>query len=113
MKPGNVQLVLCQIEGTVGRTPGKWILGIKVVGTDLRPCGFGRALIRNVLKFVDGFFNFMVGVLVVAFNENWQRVGDMAARTVVLDVRSQQSTSASVRFADPDEVTLEEPEDQV
>jgi uncharacterized RDD family membrane protein YckC len=73
------------LEGTYGKTPGKWIMKIQVLGTDLNPCGFGRALVRNVLTFVDGFFNFMVGVMIVALNENWQRVGDMAARTVVLE----------------------------
>ena len=36
-------------------------MGIRVVGTDLQPCGFGRALLRNFLAFVDGFFNFLVG----------------------------------------------------
>ncbi|MHC4156073.1 MAG: RDD family protein [Planctomycetota bacterium] len=77
------------LEGRWGATPGKWILGIRVFGTDLRPCGFGRALVRNLLKFVDGFFNFMVGVMIVALTENWQRVGDMAARTVVVYVRNQ------------------------
>ncbi len=30
------------------------------------------------------FFNFMVGVIIVAFTENWQRVGDKAARTIVV-----------------------------
>lgn len=80
--------VFSATEGAWGVTPGKWIFGIRVLGTDLRPCGFGRAVIRNILKFVDGFMNFMVGVMVVALSENWQRVGDMAARTVVIDVRS-------------------------
>jgi uncharacterized RDD family membrane protein YckC len=36
------------------------------------------------LRVVDGFFNFMVGLLVTALSENWQRVGDMAARTIVV-----------------------------
>lgn len=72
------------LEGQWGITPGKWLLGIRVLGTDLKPCGFGRALLRNLLKFADGFFNFMVGLLVSALSENWQRVGDMAARTVVV-----------------------------
>jgi hypothetical protein len=39
--------------------------------------------------FVDGFFNFTVGIMVVALNEHWQRVGDMAARTVVVDTRER------------------------
>ncbi len=78
------------LEGKWGSTPGKWALGIRVLGTDLRPCGFGRAFVRNLLKFIDGFFNFMVGILLVALSENWQRVGDMAARTVVIDVRREE-----------------------
>ena len=71
-------------EGRFGKTPGKWLLGIRVLGTDLQPCGFGRALLRNLLTFVDGFFNFLVGALLVALTENWQRLGDLAARTIVL-----------------------------
>jgi uncharacterized RDD family membrane protein YckC len=72
------------LEGRCGKTPGKWLLGIRVVGSDLRPCGFWRALVRNLLTFVDGFFNFLVGVLLVALTENWQRLGDLAARTLVV-----------------------------
>lgn len=71
-------------EGRSGKTPGKWLLGIRVLGTDLRPCGFGRAFLRNLLTFVDGFFNFLVGVLLVALTESWQRLGDLAARTIVV-----------------------------
>ncbi len=71
-------------EGRFGKTPGKWLLGIRVLGTDLRPCGFWRAALRNLLTFVDGFFNFLVGTLLVALTENWQRLGDLAARTVVV-----------------------------
>ncbi|HHP7236475.1 MAG TPA: RDD family protein [Desulfobacterales bacterium] len=92
--------VLCAdsvLEGEKGITSGKWVAGIRVLGTDLRPCGVGRALVCNLLKMVDGFFNFMVGIMVAALSENWQRVGDMAARTVVIDVRSrgQSVTGAS------------------
>ncbi len=75
------------LEGRWGRTPGKWLAGIQVLGIDLKPCGLGRGLIRNALKFVDGFFNYMVGILIVALTENWQRVGDLAARTVVIRAR--------------------------
>jgi uncharacterized RDD family membrane protein YckC len=71
-------------EGRSGKTPGKWLLRIRVLGTDLRPCGFGRALVRNLLTFVDGFFNFLVGALLVALTEHWQRLGDLAARTIVV-----------------------------
>jgi uncharacterized RDD family membrane protein YckC len=79
-----VLLAYSYFEGRFGKTPGKWLLGIRVLGTDLQPCGFGRALLRNVLTFADGFFNFLVGALLVALTENWQRLGDLAARTIVL-----------------------------
>jgi len=86
-------LAFTYTEGRSGLTPGKWITKIRVLGTDLQPCGFGRSLVRNLLKCIDGFFNFMVGIMVVALSEHWQRVGDMAARTIVVewgarDVRS-------------------------
>jgi uncharacterized RDD family membrane protein YckC len=79
-----VLVVFSYFEGRFGKTPGKWLLRIRVLGTDLQPCGFGRALLRNLLTFVDGFFNFLVGVLLVALTENWQRLGDLAARTIVV-----------------------------
>jgi uncharacterized RDD family membrane protein YckC len=79
-----VLVIYSYFEGRSGKTPGKWLLRIRVLGTDLQPCGFGRALLRNVLTVVDGFFNFLVGALLVALTENWQRLGDLAARTVVV-----------------------------
>jgi uncharacterized RDD family membrane protein YckC len=79
-----ILLMFAFLEGKWGITPGKFLLRIRVLGTDLKPCGFGRALIRNLLKFVDGFFNFMVGIMMIALSENWQRIGDMAARTIVI-----------------------------
>ncbi len=84
-------------EGYWGVTPGKWLAGIRVIGTDLAPCGFWRALIRNFLKFVDGFFNFLVGILMVAYTPDWQRLGDLAARTIV--IRGRPSDLQSLRPA--------------
>jgi uncharacterized RDD family membrane protein YckC len=78
-----VLVAFSYFEGRFGKTPGKRLLGIRVVGTDLRPCGFWRALLRNLLTFADGFFNFLVGALLVALTESWQRLGDLAARTIV------------------------------
>ena len=79
-----VLVVYSYLEGRFGKTPGKWLLRIRVLGTDLRPCGFRRAFLRNLLTFVDGFFSFLVGALLVALTESWQRLGDLAARTIVV-----------------------------
>ena len=89
---GLIWLFVCLVgfsimEGARGITPGKWVLGIRTFGIDLQYCGFWRALVRNLLRFVDGFFNFLVGIMFIALTEHWQRVGDLAARTVVVDVR--------------------------
>ncbi len=79
--------IFALLEGKYGKTPGKWMLRIKALGTDLVPCGFGRALIRNVLEIVDAFLNFMVGIMLIALSDNWQRVGDILARTIVVEDR--------------------------
>ena len=83
-------LIFCYTLGRWGRTPGKWAMGIRVLGMELAPCGFGRALLRSLLLivdgflFVDGFLNFSFGALVIACTANRQRIGDMAARTIVI-----------------------------
>lgn len=83
-----VLVVLSALEGRWGCTPGKWLVGIRVLGTDLQPCGFGRALVRNLLMAVDGIFHYLVGVVVIALSEHWQRLGDQVAKTVVLRASS-------------------------
>lgn len=77
-------LVFSFTEGRWGWTIGKWMAGIRVVGTDLRPCGFLRAIGRNLLAFVDSMFSYMVGLLLIAFTPSRQRLGDLAVKTVVI-----------------------------
>lgn len=77
-------IVFSLMEGSYGWTPGKLIFGIRVYGTDLKVCGFWRALLRRIVATVDGFFYYAVGLIAIAFTRNWQRVGDMAARTIVV-----------------------------
>lgn len=75
------------MESRRGQTPGKWLTGIVVLTVDLQPCGFGKAMIRNLLKiFGDSFFSFLVGIVFIAVTPSWQRVGDLAGRTVVVRV---------------------------
>jgi uncharacterized RDD family membrane protein YckC len=78
-------LVTSTMEGRWGVTPGKWLLGIRAV--DIKSgdvCGFWRALLRRVLQLLDGSLGFFVGIFTVAFTPNWQRIGDLAAKTVVI-----------------------------
>jgi uncharacterized RDD family membrane protein YckC len=73
------------LEGTRGQTVGKMLLGIKVVreGSGEVP-GFGPAAIRTVLRIIDGLFAYLVAFITVLVSGKNQRLGDMAANTLVV-----------------------------
>lgn len=77
-------LMFSLMEGLWGGTPGKWLVGIRVVKIDLRRCGFGWAVLRNLIRAADAFSWYLVGMMLVALTDKWQRLGDMAAGTIVI-----------------------------
>lgn len=74
------------LEGLTGQTIGKMLLGIKVVSADYSKPSFGQAIVRRVLDFVDWlpFFG-IVGIIVASNNKDLQRVGDLVAKTKVIN----------------------------
>lgn len=73
------------MEGYLGQTLGKMLLGIKVVREDTGEVpGLGAAAIRTVLRIVDGFFFYIVAFIAVLASQKNQRLGDMAAHTLVV-----------------------------
>lgn len=74
--------VLC--EALTGMTVGKRIVGIRVVEEDGTHVGFGAAVVRNLLRLVDGLFFYLVGALFAFTSPQGQRLGDRAAHTVVV-----------------------------
>ena len=71
-----------------GQTPGKKMLGISVVHDDLTPVTFGTSLIRNLLRTADFLpFLYLFGLLTMVSNRRFQRLGDLAAGTLVISVR--------------------------
>lgn len=74
-------------ELATGRTLGKLFTGLKVEmadGTPLRP---SAVIIRNLLRVVDGLpyvVPNLLGFIVVASTKRKQRLGDLAAKTVVV-----------------------------
>ncbi len=72
------------LEGTLGMTLGKKICGIKVLKADFTPCGPGAGFLRNLMRIVDGFFYYLVATVALAGTLKWQRLGDLAAETVVV-----------------------------
>lgn len=68
-----------------GATPGKKALGLKVIHANGAPVDWPAALIRNLLRAVD-FLPLLYGFGLIAMlcNRDFQRLGDLAADTVVI-----------------------------
>jgi hypothetical protein len=68
-----------------GQTPGKRRFGLAVVNQDLTPVRLDAALVRNLLRAVDFLpFAYLGGLLGMSASRRFQRLGDMAAGTVVV-----------------------------
>lgn len=68
-----------------GRTPGKRAARIRVIHRSGRAIGFMEALTRNLIRAVDylpGFYG--IGVVAIFASSQHQRLGDMAAGTLVV-----------------------------
>lgn len=72
-------------EAFAGRTPGKWVAGIRVVDGEGRPPGLRRSFVRNALRLVDGLpaLN-LIGVVLVLTSPERARFGDRVAGTRVV-----------------------------
>ncbi len=75
-----------------GQTPGKKLMGIRVVRDGGYPLDFAASLVRNLVRVGEATFGFYVvsAIVAVASPEN-KRLGDMAAGTIVVrDARLSQ-----------------------
>jgi uncharacterized RDD family membrane protein YckC len=80
-----IALYYILLEGYLGQTVGKMVLGIKVVREDNGEVpGLGGAAIRTLLRIVDGLFSYLVAFITVLISGKNQRLGDMAAHTLVV-----------------------------
>ncbi len=75
-------------EGVWGRTPGKRLLDLRVIRADGAPAGLRRSLVRTLLRPVDLLpLIYVLGAGVVWLTPHRQRLGDLAAGTVVVQRR--------------------------
>jgi uncharacterized RDD family membrane protein YckC len=71
-----------------GQTPGKRAVGLRVVQSNGLPVQFTQVLIRNLMRVVDFMpVNYLIGSIAILVSERGQRLGDMAAGTVVIRER--------------------------
>lgn len=89
-----------------GQTPGKRWLKLRVIREDGRPVTFWEAVVRNFLRVVDmqptlGFPFYSLGLISVFMSARDQRLGDMAAGTVVVREREAEAPAFAQVFASP------------
>ncbi len=72
------------MEATLGATVGKMALGVRVVMEDGSKCTWQGAIVRNLLRIIDGLFLYLVGAILVWSSKTRQRLGDRAGNTVVI-----------------------------
>jgi uncharacterized RDD family membrane protein YckC len=70
-----------------GQTPGKRLLGIRVIQWQGTSVSFYQSAVRNILRAVDSLpFLYPLGFCVAACNRENRRLGDLAAGTLVVHV---------------------------
>jgi uncharacterized RDD family membrane protein YckC len=69
-----------------GQTPGKRLVGIRVIDWGGTAVSFEQSAVRNIVRLVDGLPFYGVGFVVAAGNRQHRRLGDLAAGTLVVHV---------------------------
>ena len=67
-----------------GATPGKKMMGLKVVSIDGGPITRSQAVYRDVVRWYVDFLFFLPAIIAIACTKNRQRVGDLLANTMVV-----------------------------
>jgi uncharacterized RDD family membrane protein YckC len=68
-----------------GQTPGKQIMGLRVAMADGAPADIGACAVRNVIRIVDNALAAVgITIFIMIFTPRYQRLGDIAAGTVVV-----------------------------
>ena len=72
------------LEAAFGQTLGKTAMGIVVISEDDDPISTRASLIRTLLRPVD-----TIGLLAMFLTDRRQRLGDLAADTIVVDTKAK------------------------
>lgn len=81
-----------------GQTPGKRMLGIRVVRDGGYPLDFMAAVIRNLIRVGEMMLGFYaVSTFVAVFSPFNKRIGDIAAGTIVIRESRMESPEAMLR----------------
>lgn len=105
-----------------GQTPGKWVMGIRVLTVGGQPINGLQAVLRNVLRLVDtspllsvqvlgipqpvyALPTFVVGLVAMSLNRRFQRLGDLVCGTMVV-IEERHWLTGVAKLDDPRAVQL-------
>ncbi len=84
-----------------GRTPGKRVVGIRVVHEDGTRIRWAASLLRNLLLWVDALpGTYLFGLATMVASDDFRRIGDHAAGTLVIYADAVPRTSSAVAASD-------------
>ena len=79
-----------------GRTPGKRVARIRVIQRSGRAIGLFESMARNFIRYVDQIpFFYAVGAIAIFVTRDHQRLGDLAAGTLVVRDRIEEAPASS------------------
>lgn len=93
--PAFLYSLLCEVFNQ-GQSVGKKILNIRVIKVDGSTPSLGSYLLRWLLYMVDVPLTGGLGVVVVLLNKNNQRLGDLAAGTMVIKEKNYRKIQVSL-----------------
>jgi uncharacterized RDD family membrane protein YckC len=79
---------------TGGKTPGKSAMGLRVIRLDGSAADFGAIAVRNIVRVVDVAVA-LIGIVVMFFQPQTRRLGDLAAGTIVVRDRAMVTLAAA------------------
>jgi uncharacterized RDD family membrane protein YckC len=86
---------------TDGRSPGKRSAGLRVVRTDGFPIGLSESVVRNLVRAVDVVPGvYLVGLVTMLISPRTQRLGDLAAGTIVVRERVREKSGRMPALSD-------------
>jgi len=87
-----------------GQTPGKRLLGIRVLSTEGQPINSFQAVVRNILRLADLQPGMSGGVAFANMlcNKRFQRFGDLLSGTMVIVDENTHGRHELVKFKHPD-----------
>lgn len=90
-----------------GQTPGKRMMDIRVLTVEGRPITGWQAVLRNVLRAADmqPLVCYLVGLVAAMMNPRFQRLGDLAAGTMVV-VEEPRWFHGVLRITEPEVIRL-------